>query len=91
MSEWNDFKNELSITKEDSDLIEMEKALIRALVAIREEQGMSQAELAEKSNVKQPSIARMEKNTHSPRIDSLLKVLAPMGYTLQIVPLNKSM
>ena len=90
MSEWNDFKNELSITEEDIDLIELEKDLIRAMVAIREEQGLSQTELAEKSHVKQPAIARMEKNVHSPQIDSLLRILAPMGYTLQIVPLKKS-
>ena len=90
MSEWKDFRDELNITKDDADLIEMEKDLIRAMVSIREEQGLSQSELAEKSHVKQPSIARMEKNTHSPQIDSMLKVLAPMGYTLQIVPMKKS-
>lgn len=55
--------------------------------AICEEQGLSQAELAKKCNVKQPTIARMEKNAHSPQIDSLLRVLAPLGYTLQIVPM----
>ena len=91
MSEWNDFKQELSITKEDTDLIELEKDLISAMVAIREEQGLSQTELAERSHVKQPAIARLEKNAHSPQIDSLLRILAPMGYTLQIVPLKKSM
>ena len=31
-------------------------------------------------------IARMERDVHSPRVDSLLKVLTAMGYTLQIVP-----
>ena len=67
----------------------MEKELIRSMVAIREEQGLSQAELARKCNVKQPTIARMEKNAHSPQIDSLLRVLAPLGYTLQIVPMQK--
>ena len=59
------------------------------MVAIREEQGLSQAELAKKCNVKQPTIARMEKDAHSPQIDSLLRVLAPLGYTLQIVPMKK--
>lgn len=55
----------------------------------REEQGLSQAELTAKCNVKQPVIARMEKAVHSPQIDSLLRILTPLGYTLQIVPLKK--
>ena len=36
--------------------------------------------------VKQPVIARMEKSVHSPQLSSILKILEPMGYTLQIVP-----
>ena len=89
MSTWKEFRKELHITDEEENVIEMEKELIRSMVAIREEQGLSQAELAEKSSIKQPAIARMEKNVHSPQVDSLLRVLAPLGYTLQIVPLQK--
>lgn len=89
MSSWKEFKKELNITAEEEKVIEMEKELIRSMVAIREEQGISQAELAKKCNVKQPTIARMERDTHSPQIDSLLRILAPLGYTLQIVPMKK--
>ncbi len=89
MSTWKEFRKELHITDEEENVIEMEKELIRSMVAIREEQGLSQAELAEKSSIKQPAIARMEKNVHSPQVDSLLRVLAPLGYTLQIVPIQK--
>ena len=59
------------------------------MVTIREKQGLSQSELAGKCNVKQPVIARMEKAVHSPQIDSLLKVLVPLGYKLAIVPIKK--
>ena len=48
----------------------------------------TQAQLAEKCNVTQPVIARMEKAVHSPQIDSLLKILTPLGYTLKIEPLS---
>ena len=34
-------------------------------------------------------VIEMEKDAHSPQIDSLLRVLAPLGYTLQIVPMKK--
>lgn len=89
MSNWKDLRKELDITPEEESIIELEKDLIRTMVAIREKQGLSQADLAGKCNVKQPMIARMEKSVHSPQIDSLLKVLVPLGYKLQIVPMDK--
>ena len=88
MQTWDEVRKELELTEEDERIIEIEKSLIEEMIRIREEQGLSQSGLAKKCNVKQPSIARMEKNTHSPQVDSLLRVLISMGYTLQIVPIN---
>lgn len=88
MTTWDEFRKELNITEDEEKIISIEKELIRTMVEIREEQGLSQAELAKKCNVKQPVIARMEKSVHSPQINSLLKILAQLGYTLQIVPLK---
>ena len=89
MTTWKELKNDLSIDKENQNAIALEKDLIRTLVAIREEKGLTQTQLAEICNVKQPVIARMESSVHSPQIDSLLKILTPLGYTLQIVPIGK--
>ena len=86
---WKEVRNELELTTEDEKVIELEKELICTLVKIREEQGLTQKQLAEMSQVKQPFIARMESSTHSPQINSLLKILVPLGYTLQIVPISK--
>jgi len=89
MSTWKELKNSLSIDKETQNAIDLEKDLIRTMVAIREEKGLTQSQLAEMCHVKQPVIARMESSIHSPQIDSLLKILTPLGYTLQIVPMSK--
>ncbi|MDE7177819.1 MAG: helix-turn-helix transcriptional regulator [Lachnospiraceae bacterium] len=89
MTTWKDLKNDLVLNQEDLSAIELEKDLIRTMVQIREEKGLTQSQLAEICNVKQPVIARMESSVHSPQIDSLLKILAPLGYTLQIVPIGK--
>lgn len=89
MTTWKELKNDLSIDKENQNAIALEKDLIRTLVAIREEKGLTQSQLAEMCNVKQPVIARMESAVHSPQIDSLLKILTPLGYTLQIVPMGR--
>lgn len=89
MITWKELKNDLSVNQENQNAIELEKDLIRTMVAIREEKGLTQTQLAEICNVKQPVIARMESSVHSPQIDSLLKILTPLGYTLQIVPMSK--
>ena len=88
MANWKEFREKLELTPEEECVIELEKDLIRTMVQIREAQGLSQAELARKCNVKQPVIARMEKDVHSPQVDSLLKILVPLGYRLQIVPID---
>ena len=88
MANWKEFREELDLTPEEECVIELEKDLIRTMVQIREAQGLSQAELARKCNVKQPVIARMEKDVHSPQVDSLLKILVPLGYRLQIAPID---
>lgn len=88
MVTWDNLRKELNLSEEDESVIELEKELIRTLVSVREEKGITQKQLAEMSGLKQPMIARLEKATHSPQVDSLLKVLVPLGYTLQIVPLG---
>jgi len=54
------------------------------LVRARKERGLSQRGLEELSGVKQPVIARMENGSTSPQLDTVLKVLAPLGKTLYI-------
>ena len=63
MSNWKEFRQELNITPEEEKIIELEKDLLRTMVTIREEQGLSQSELADKCNVKQPVIARANRTT----------------------------
>lgn len=89
MPTWKTLKKELILSPEDQNAIELEKDLMRTIAHIREDKGLTQSQLAEMCNVKQPVIARMESSVHSPQIDSLLKILTPLGYTLQIVPLEK--
>ena len=67
---------------------ELRVSLIGELIRARQEQGLSQKKLEELSGVKQPVIARMEKGISCPQIDTLLKLLVPLGKTLAIVPLE---
>lgn len=93
MATWKEVREDLNLSSEDENIIELEKdlikAMVKAMVKAREEKGLSQAQLAELCHVKQPVIARLESSIHSPQINSLLKVLVPLGYKLQIVPITQ--
>ncbi|MCM1387685.1 MAG: helix-turn-helix transcriptional regulator [Bacillus sp. (in: Bacteria)] len=89
MATWKELKKDFTLTQEEWNAIELEKDLIRTMVKIREEKGLTQSQLSQICNIKQPVIARMESAVHSPQINSLLKILTPLGYTLQIVPIKE--
>jgi len=75
-----------NLTQTEKEEIEFETRLMGKLIEAREKKGISQERLAEMSGLKQPAIARLERMQATPRIDTLLKVLKPLGYTLAIVP-----
>ena len=85
---WDEVRAEL-FTPEEIAESNLRVALIGELIKARQEKGMSQKKLEELSGVKQPVIARMEKGLTSPQLDTILKVLAPLGKTLAVVPLDK--
>lgn len=84
---WEDVRTELYTPEEISES-NLRVALFGELIKARQEQGISQKRLEELSGVKQPVIARMEAGVTSPQIDTILKVLAPLGKTLAAVPLD---
>lgn len=81
--------DETFISKEEKAQIEFEADLICKLIDAREEQGLTQRDLAEMIGIKQPALARIESMRATPQINTLLKILTPLGYTLSIVPLKE--
>ena len=77
------------LTPEEISESNLRVDLVGELIKARNEKGISQKKLEELSGVKQPIIARMEKGRTSPQVSTLLKVLAPLGKTLAIVPLEQ--
>ncbi|MCI8629998.1 MAG: helix-turn-helix transcriptional regulator [Firmicutes bacterium] len=82
-----EFMNSI-LTPEEIAKSDLRVAIIGEIIKARQEKGISQKKLEELSGVKQPIIARMEKGTTSPQIDTILKVLLPLGKTLAVVPLE---
>lgn len=87
--DWDSVRHDL-YTDEQIAESDLRVALIGELIKARNEQGISQKKLEELSGVKQPVIARMEKGYTCPQVDTLIKLLAPLGKTLAIVPLEKA-
>lgn len=86
-SKWNDVRKEV-FTPEEIAESNLRVAIIGEIVKARMEQGISQRDLEKMSGVSQPVIARMEKGSTVPQIDTLLKILIPLGKTLAVVPLD---
>lgn len=84
---WDELEQEL-FTPEEIAASDLRVNLIGEIIKARQEKGISQKDLEELSGVKQPIIARMEKGSTSPRLSSVLKVLAPLGKTLAVVPIE---
>ncbi|MER0123194.1 helix-turn-helix domain-containing protein [Streptococcus sp. ZJ93] len=86
-SSWEDVQKELFTTEEINESI-LRVAIMSELIEARNEKGISQKKLEEMSGVSQPVIARMETGKTSPQLDTVLKVLASLGKTLAVVPLE---
>lgn len=84
---WDEIEKEV-FTPEEIAESHLRVALISELIKARQEQGISQKKLEELSGVKQPIISRMEKGSTSPQLETFLKVLAPLGKTLAVVPIE---
>jgi len=66
--------------------IDFEVELIGKLIEAREARGLTQKKLAEAAGIKQSALARLENLKSTPQIDTLFKILTPIGYKLTIVP-----
>ncbi len=84
---WDEVRSEL-FTQEEIAESDLRVALMGELIKVRKERGISQRELERLSGVKQPIIARIESGTVSPKLDTVMKLLAAMGKKLAIVPLG---
>lgn len=83
---WEDVRAEL-YTEEEIRESDIRVAIMSEIIEARNERGISQRELEQLSGVKQPVISRMEAGMTSPHLDTVIKVLAPLGKTLSVVDL----
>lgn len=82
-----EFGRSLGLSDLEIELIRHKKKLIEKLRKVREQKGLSQAELADMVNSKQPAIARMESGQVSEvSLDFLCKVAMVLEVSITIKP-----
>lgn len=70
--------------KKEWDALELEYQVQAELIRARLECNMTQAELAEKSGIRQSNISRIENGNAIPRLDTLKALASAMGKSLKI-------
>lgn len=87
---WKEYKEQVKSTdpigKEIIEQSETEASIISAMINQRSKLGLSQRELAALCNIPQSSVARIESNKTTPRLDTLIKILNQLGLTINVTP-----
>jgi transcriptional regulator with XRE-family HTH domain len=77
------------ITQEEVDASKARVAIMCELIEARNAGKISQRKLEELTGVRQATISDMEAGKTSPSIDTVLRVLAPLGKTLVDAPVEQ--
>lgn len=92
MKTWNDYKEyaseQSSEVKADIEEASQLATFVTLIIQRRNELGLTQRELAALSGLPQSSIARMETMKTVPSIDTVLKIVKPLGLQLSLLPIS---
>ena len=88
MKTWNDYKEHVKAVdpeaKKDIEEIECLSTIITSVTAKRNALGITQRELANICGIPQSSVARIESFKTTPNLDTLLKIMHPLGLKLTV-------
>ncbi len=88
MRTWKDYKNHVKgideLSKKEIEEIEALASIVSAIIDKRNEMGLSQRDLAELCGIPQSSVARIETFKTTPNVETLIKLLQPLGLKLTV-------
>lgn len=88
MKSWNDYKDHVKSADADAkkDIEEMEDiaAIVGKMIEKRNDLGITQRDLAAMCGIPQSSVARIESFRTTPNLDTLLKIMQPLGLKLVV-------
>lgn len=86
MKTWADYKDYVKRldpdNKKDMEEVEAIASIIGAVIQQRNELGITQRDLALICNIPQSSVARIESFRTTPNLDTLIKIMRPLGLKL---------
>lgn len=81
---WDEVEKEI-FTPEEIEASKKRVKFYDALVSIRKKLGLTQRQMSEMVDIKQPMLARFESGENTPKISTASKILKPFGLSLAIV------
>ena len=82
---WKDVKNSMTaFTDEEKQEIDLMADIISRIIERRLELGISQRDLEKLTGVRQEAICRMERMKNLPQLDTLVKIMIPLGLKLSV-------
>ena len=87
MRTYDDLKQQIlqnNEVREEYDRLEPEYQVVRALIAARQEQNMTQQELAERTGIDRSDISKLENASANPSLNTLKRLADGLGMQLQI-------
>ena len=88
MRTWNDYKDYVKRidpeNKKDMEEVEAIASIVGAVIQQRNELGITQRDLALRCNIPQSSVARIESFRTTPNLDTLIKIMRPLGLKLVV-------
>ena len=82
-------KEKSNYNDREKRLMELEDLFVSEFVKLRHDNGLTQQKMADSANVIRETIARIENKITSPQVNTLIKILEPLGYTIKIEKINK--
>ena len=88
MRTWEDYKKDTITTnpniKKDIEEMEILASIVSAIIEKRKKLGITQRELAKICGLPHSSIARIESCSVKPNVETLIKIMLPLGLTLSV-------
>ena len=86
---YDDMVELCGMSTEEMSEINFREQIVSAIIEAREEAKITQKELERITNIHQPTIAKIENGKVDPQVTTVLKLLAPLGKTLAVVPMEE--
>jgi len=83
---WQDVKASMtSLSEEEKREIDIMSDIITKIIERRQELGISQRDLENLTGIRQEAICRIETMKNVPQLDTLIKLMGPLGLKLSVV------